>query len=70
MKAAIENKQGLGCGNPQRVGDGFCDDENNFGDCDWDGGDCFLPLIDTIEMVKLLLENMEGDENPKHGIGY
>ena len=26
--------------------------------------------LDTIDMVKLLLENMEGDENPKYGIGY
>ena len=26
--------------NPQWIGDGYCDDENNTLGCGWDGGDC------------------------------
>ena len=29
-----------GCGSPQWFGDGYCDDDNNNEDCEWDGGDC------------------------------
>ena len=25
---------------PDRKGDGWCDDDNNFTECDYDGGDC------------------------------
>ena len=28
------------CGQPVRVGDGVCDDNNNNCNCDWDQGDC------------------------------
>ena len=28
------------CEVPEFQGDGYCDDENNMGACDWDGGDC------------------------------
>ena len=28
------------CTNDHRMGDGFCDDENNFRECYYDGGDC------------------------------
>jgi len=28
------------CSAPKFKGDGFCDDNNNFGGCNWDGGDC------------------------------
>ena len=30
----------LGCNTPLNYADGFCDDDNNAGDCSWDGGDC------------------------------
>ena len=29
-----------GCYYPHRKGDGYCDDENNNADCEYDGGDC------------------------------
>jgi len=28
------------CGAPKFKGDGYCDDNNNYGGCAWDGGDC------------------------------
>ena len=28
------------CDNPEWIGDGYCDDENNNAECNWDGGDC------------------------------
>ena len=28
------------CAEPWYKNDGECDDENNFADCDYDGGDC------------------------------
>ena len=34
-----------GCANPTYKGDGFCDDEANNLDCDYDGGDCCLDEI-------------------------
>ena len=32
----------IGCFNTNYAGDGFCDDENNNADCNYDGGDCCL----------------------------
>ena len=32
----------LGCNNIELVGDGFCNDEANNVDCNYDGGDCCL----------------------------
>merc|ERR1712196_421254 len=29
-----------GCGAPKFKGDGYCDDDNNSGGCNWDDGDC------------------------------
>ena len=31
---------GAGCGSPDYVSDGQCDDDNNNADCAFDGGDC------------------------------
>ena len=28
------------CFFPNWIGDGYCDDENNFHECNYDGGDC------------------------------
>ena len=36
---------GCGSDNPQWIGDGYCDDENNNDDCNFDGGDCCLDEI-------------------------
>ena len=36
-----------GCQVPSWVEDGYCDDENNFADCDFDGGDCCGPNVNT-----------------------
>ena len=33
------------CGSPSWKKDGSCDDENNFADCDYDGGDCCMADI-------------------------
>ena len=30
----------LACDLPSYIGDGFCDDETNNEECEWDGGDC------------------------------
>ena len=35
------------CGNPSWKGDGYCDDENNFEACEWDGGDCCGSNVNT-----------------------
>ena len=35
-----------GCGAPNFVGDGYCDDNNNVAGCDWDEGDCCDPSAD------------------------
>ena len=39
----------LACNNniPQYIGDGYCDDENNNKDCQFDGGDCCGSDINT-----------------------
>ena len=38
-----------GCGSdvPNYIGDGYCDDENNNDDCNFDGGDCCGPNVNT-----------------------
>ena len=37
----------LDCGNVALVGNGFCNDETNNADCNYDGGDCCLININT-----------------------
>ena len=39
-------------GLPNYVGDGFCDDENNNHECNFDGGDCCGPNVDTIYCIE------------------
>ena len=36
-----------GCYNTDYQGDGFCDDENNNANCEYDGGDCCGDNVDT-----------------------
>ena len=38
----------LGCNNPSWIADGYCDDENNNGECYYDGGDCCGPNVDSL----------------------
>ena len=33
--------------NPHWIGDGYCDDETNNADCNFDGGDCCGPNVNT-----------------------
>ena len=35
------------CGNPSWKGDNYCDDENNYCGCEWDGGDCCGSNVNT-----------------------
>jgi hypothetical protein len=37
----------LGCFNLDWKADGICDDQNNHGGCDFDGGDCCGKDVDT-----------------------
>ena len=39
----------IGCDSdvPHYIGDGWCDDENNNDDCNFDGGDCCLDPINA-----------------------
>ena len=34
-------------GNSSRIGNGYCDDENNNDECNFDGGDCCLDIVLT-----------------------
>ena len=36
-----------GCGSPNWKGDGYCDDENNNKECEYDGGDCCGSNVNT-----------------------
>jgi hypothetical protein len=35
----------LECPHPEQIGDGFCSDDTNIDECQFDGGDCCLPNI-------------------------
>ena len=39
------------------VGDGSCDDENNYASCNYDEGDCCLPVVDTTYCTKCICKN-------------
>ena len=45
------------------AGDGFCDDSTNDGRCDFDGGDCCLPQINTQYCIFCICyaDNPEGE---------
>ena len=44
---AITNTTIFGCVIPEWQGDGYCDDENNNADCNYDGGDCCGNNVNT-----------------------
>ena len=39
--------EGSNGGNVDWIGDGYCDDENNVEECQWDGGDCCGDYVST-----------------------
>merc|ERR1712224_999039 len=57
-----------GCGAPKFKGDGFCDDNNNVGGCNWDGGDCcgdkanikYCKLCECLDCTKAKPKNCPG----------
>ena len=44
-------------GAPNWIGDNFCDDQNNNPECNYDGGDCCGPNIDTTYCTECLCIN-------------
>jgi hypothetical protein len=48
-KDPVYNDEVVECRNPSWIGDGFCDDETNVPECNWDGGDCCFPESDFTE---------------------
>ena len=49
-----------GCVNPGWVGDGYCDDSTNNMECNYDGGDCCGPNINTQYCVECQCQNGNG----------
>ena len=47
MPTSSQTIYSVGCANPDWVGDGICDDENNKQDCNYDGGDCCGSSVNT-----------------------
>ena len=52
----------LFCGMPIWKGDNNCDDENNNGGCEWDGGDCCGDNVNT--QFCSACECLDPDANP------
>ena len=66
LSAFINQLWVLGCFNLDWRGDGVCDDENNRGGCDFDGGDCSGEDVDT-KQNSLSMEVLFGVSNKKMG---
>ena len=47
VEIEIKSFHVLGCDIPSWSGDGFCDDDTNIIECNYDGGDCCLPEVIT-----------------------
>ena len=47
IKSSSTSTTPLGCVDPIWYNDGFCDDQNNFANCTYDGGDCCGDDVDT-----------------------
>ena len=43
----IYNNLHIGCPDPDYKGDTECDDQNNVESCEWDGGDCCGPNVNS-----------------------
>ena len=62
---------GLDCNQPNLIGDGYCNDEVNIVDCDFDGGDCCGSCINTDLCTSCsCLGNITVVPNPLVGDGY
>ena len=62
-----------GCDNIMLVGNGFCNDETNNADCNYDGGDCCVVNVNTDTCSKcgcLLLETCAAGYHPFVGNGF
>ena len=63
----------LGCANVALVGNGFCNDETNNADCNYDGGDCCFVNANTSacsECACHFLETCAGGYHPLVGNGF
>ena len=63
----------IGCQYPRLVGDGYCNDESNTIQCDFDGGDCCYTCVSKQFCIdcKCLAENEDKELNyPLIGDGY
>jgi len=55
----------IGCLYDFWIGDGYCDDDNNFFDCNYDGGDCCGPDVNTQYCYECIC--MEDGNNHSNG---
>ena len=59
-----KNSFSAGCAVPSWKGDGYCDDNNNNEGCEFDGGDCCGPNVNTQYCTKCeCLEEVVGGKN-------
>ena len=55
-----ETRLNAGCVNPDWIGDSYCDDSTNNMECNYDGGDCCGPNINTQYCVECQCQNGNG----------
>ena len=55
------------CDVPQWVGDGLCDDLANTIDCNFDGGDCCGPNVDTTYCTYCVCLGRKGSKKTMRG---
>ena len=63
----------LGCGNVTLVGNGFCNDETNNANCNYDGGDCCAMIANISscsECACHLIETCAAGYHPLVGNGF
>jgi len=64
----IEERQTAGCPEPSWKGDGYCDDDNNVEECEFDGGDCCGTNVDETFCSKCeCLEDVGGGGSGEEG---
>ena len=54
LKQTVFNFNFQGCETPDLVGDSYCDDLTNTGECNYDGGDCCGSNVDTYYCIECL----------------
>jgi hypothetical protein len=63
----------LACENPKTIGDGYCDDNNNVPECNYDGGDCCGSCVNKEYCFTCACLDGRSDnaiDNPLIGNGY